>query len=176
MISDILLFLTSSSGNKYPSSWTSAAVKELFEGKSNTPSTTTSLTTANLTAPNSTGQLSSSNSSVSTSPSGLSHGAVAGIAVGCTAAFVLSAVGATFMVKHWSNRTRAIDAPNETAPVYYSQPPLEELPAEPRVQEILNSYQDRTELPHRGRRHLIETSTSEPTIPELSVENSRSDE
>lgn len=150
-------------------------MKELFEGKSNTPSSTTNLTTANLTAPNSTGQPSSSTSSVSTSSSGLNHGAVAGIAVGCTAAFVLSAVGATFMVKHRSNRTRAIEAPNETASVYYFQPPLGELPAEPRIQEILSSYQDRAELPDGGRRQLIEIGTSEPTIPELSIENSRPD-
>lgn len=163
---NILLFLTIFSGNKYPRSWTSVGVKELFEAKSNEPSNTTNLTTSNPTV-----QSSHSSSPMSTSPSRLSHGAIAGIVVGCTAAIILGAVSAIFTKKYRLRSTKSTGFPPELASASSVEPPLGELPAERRVQEILSSYQDLTELTGTSRRYPIELSASRPTITELSTEN-----
>lgn len=158
----IALFLTVSSGNKYPAPWISAAVKEIFEGRSNNPSNTTNLTASNPTDPPS-----SPSSSISKSPSRLSHGVLAIIVISCTAAFVLGAIGVALMVKRWSKSTKSIDPPNELDSTSPFNPPLGELPAERRPQEILTSNQDRAELPGAGRRPPVEMSTGELTIPEI---------
>ncbi|MCJ1266829.1 hypothetical protein MMC22_006714 [Lobaria immixta] len=165
----IVLFLTAFSGNKCPPSWTSAAVKEIFEGKSNGTSNTT-----NLTPSISTVLPSSSSSSISVSPSGLRHGTVAGIVVGCTAAIALGVAGVTFMVKHRSRSTKSVTYPNELAPTPPFEPSPGELSAEQRAKEILSSYQDRAELPGTSKRLPMELSASEPTIPEMSTESYRS--
>lgn len=145
------------------------AVKDIFEANSNKPSNTTNPTTSNSTV-----QPSHSSSSISTSTSRLSHGVVAGIVVGSTAAIVLCAVGATFMIKYKSRSTKpTIDFPHEMASASSAieQPQVGELPAGRRAQELWNSKQDRAELHGTSWRYPIELSTSEPIIPELSTEN-----
>lgn len=166
---DIIKNYHSIDGNKYPSSWTSAAVKEIFEGKSNGTSNTTNSTTSISTI-----QPSSSSSSVSISPSGLPHGTVAGIVVGCTAAIILGVAGVTFMAKHRSRSTKSIAYPNDLASTSPFEPPLGELSAEQRAQEILGSYQYRAELPDTSRRLPMELRASEPTILEMATEKYRS--
>lgn len=160
-----MLFLTASSGNKYPSSWTSTDVKELFEGKSNG--------TSNSTISNST---TSPSSSISTPSSGLSHGAVAGIAIGCIAAIVLGAVGVIFTVKRRSRSFKSVDFPNEMASTSSFKPPPRELPVEwgAYVHEIQGSDQDRAEFPGTSAQPPAELSGSKPAVSEISGENSRS--
>lgn len=151
------MYLTAYSG-KYPPSWTSAAVQEIFEVKSNKTSNTTNPTS------NSTAHPSPSSSSNLTSRSRLDHGVVAGIAIGCIAVLVVGAVGANFTVKHRSRSTKFI----ELGPC---EPPLGELPAGRRAHELPDSHQDRTELPSGSSRFPIEIGTSGPTIREISAEN-----
>lgn len=165
----IVLFLTAFSGNKYPPSWTSAAAKEIFEGKSNKTSNTTNPTTSISAIPPS-----SSSSSILVSPSGLRHGTVAGIVVGCTAAIVLGVAGITFMMKHRSRSTKSVTYPNDLPSTSPSEPSPRESSAERRAQEILSSYQDRADLPDTSRRLPMELMASEPTIPEMSTERYRS--
>lgn len=143
-------------------------MKEIFEAKSNEPSNTTNLTTSNSTV-----QPSSSSSPISTSSSLLSHGVIAGIVVGCIAAIVLGAVGAILMKKCKLRSTKSMGFPHDSALASSVEPPLGELPAERRAQEILSSYQDRAEIPGTSRRYPIELNASEPTVPELSTENHR---
>lgn len=166
-------FLTASSGNKYPPSWTSVAVKEIFERVSNKPSNTTNSTTTNSTANPSLS--SSSNSTSPSGPSGVTHGVIAGIVVGCTAAIALVAVVPTCMKKRRSRITKSINSPNELPSDSPFEPPLGELPTQWHTQELPSSFGDRGELP--GRRtgmHPIELSTNELTIPEMSTGNRRS--
>lgn len=122
---------------------------------------------------NSTVQPGSSSSFSSKYSSGLSHSAVIGVVVGCTAAIVLGAGGGTFMVKQRSRRTKPIDFPNE---LESSSPalPLGELSVERQEQEILSSNTDRAELPSTSRRYSIENSTNHPIIPDTSTGNYRS--
>lgn len=143
-------------------------MKDIFEAKSNEPSDTTNLTTSNPTV-----QPTSSSLPMSASPSWLSHGVIAGIVVGCIAAIVLGAVGAIFMKKYKIRSTNSTGFPHESALASSVEPPLGELPAERRAQEILSSYQDRAEISGTSRRYPIELNASEPTVPELSTENHR---
>ena len=159
------MYLTAYSGNKYPPSWTSTAVQEIFELKSNNTSDTTNPTS------NSTARLSHLSSSNLTSRSRLGHGVVAGIVVGCIAVLVLGAVGVYFTVKHRSRSTKSIHSTTELGPY---EPPLGEIQAGRRAQELLDSYQDRAELPSGSRRFPIEIGTSGPAIRELSAEDYRS--
>lgn len=170
---DITFLLTKFSGNQYPPSWTTDALKEIFEGKSNeTGSNTTSPTASNSIVP-----AASSNLSIVKSSSGLSHGGVAGVVVGCIAlAIALGAFGATFLVKQRRRRTKLVDSCDHELSSNSPSiaPRLEELPAERREQEILNPYQDRGELPGTSGGYPIEIGPSESIIPEMSTENHRS--
>lgn len=114
----------------------------------------------------------SSSTSISTSSSGLSHGTVAGIAVGCTAAIVLGAVGAIFTVKRRSRSFKSIDSPVEMASNSTFKTPSRELPVDHRAgrHELLSSDQDRAELPAPSAKPPIELSGSEPAVSEMYVE------
>ena len=91
--------------------------------------------------------------------------------IGCIAVLVLGAVGAYFTVKHRSRSTKFVHSTNELGPY---EPPVGELPAVRRAHELLDSYQDRAELPSGSRRFPIEIGTSESAIRELSAEDYRS--
>lgn len=140
-------------------------MQEIFELKSNNTSNTKNPTS------NSTAQPSPLSSSNLTSRSRLGHGVVAGIVIGCIAVLVLGAVGFCFTVKHRSRSTEFIHSTNELGPY---EPPLGELPAERRAHELLDSYQDRAEIPSGSRRFPIEIGTGEPAIRGLSAEDNRS--
>ena len=149
-------FLTAFSGNRYPLVWTSPAVKELFEGKSSTPSNTTSTNT-----------LSPSSSTIPASRSQhLSHSTMAGIALGCIAFIIVSVViAAIFTKKRNSKRIRAIEPSSRSPQTFPSEPQLIELSAEQRAQEILTVRQDCTELPHTSRVIVGELSSGAPELP-----------
>lgn len=143
-------FLTAVSGNQYPSLWTSTAVKELFEGKSESPSNKTNSSTTQ-----------------SSQPHRLGHGAVAGIAVGCIAfVAIIVAAGATFTIKHKSRNP----TPNKLSDGSQQASPAEsqymELSAVQRPKEILTEHRDRAELPlsHTAGR-VAEEPHSRASIP-----------
>ena len=126
----LIFFLTASSGNKYPSSWTSVAVKNLFESESeNTSSTTNSATSISTVQPG------PSSSTVITSRSHLNHNAIIGIALGCTAAIVCCAIGIFALIR------------KSKPPIPNFDQKSQELPAEQERQEIMSRQPDRAELP-----------------------------
>lgn len=122
------------------------AVKELFEGSSNSPSNTTNST---ILGP-------SSSATPSSQSRQLGHGAVAGIAVGCTAFVVICAAGTTFAMKQKSkNHRNFTELPNRRSPQFSPSESHNciELSAFQRPQEILTEHQDRVELPQIKAEH-----------------------
>ncbi|MCJ1427876.1 hypothetical protein MMC29_005782 [Sticta canariensis] len=139
-------------GNQLPS-WMSTAVKELFEGKSESSSNTTNSTT----------------SSSITQSHRLSHGAVAGITVGCIAFVVIVAAGATFTTKHKSEKSKLFELSDRSPQMSSQMSPSEsqciELSALQRPNEMWTEHQDRTELPHTQRsRRFAEEPNSRASI------------
>ena len=133
-----------SSGSQYPSSWTSPAIQALFQDTSNQ----TASTTAN---PPSTSQQSHSH---------LSHGAVAGLVIGCVAASLLCALGAIYTIQR-KNRNRN---KNSNSAASYSaglqinnkDRHVGELPTKRDFYEIMTESSDRTELPNSKAKTPIE--------------------
>ncbi|MCJ1268773.1 hypothetical protein MMC22_008661 [Lobaria immixta] len=154
---DFIKTYYSTAGNQYPSSWTSAAVKELFERKTNSSSNTTNPITS-----------SPSSTSTPSSRQKLSHGMVAGIVVGCTAITVLCAVGAAFTLKRRSKSIKSTEVPSHSPHMLPSEPQFTELSAEHRAQELLNEHHHRTELPDTSTKSAAELSSGAPIGQELS--------
>lgn len=147
-----------SSGNKYPSSWNSPALKGLLESDP--------INQSNQTTLNSTVLPNSASSTISASRSRLSHSVVAGIVVGCVGV-VLCAIGATFMVKHQFRKTEPIVLPNGSAWIPFPESQLRGLPAESRIPELPSQYTDRAELPAHAS--SVEIGAIEPIGAELST-------
>ncbi|MCJ1426962.1 hypothetical protein MMC29_004865 [Sticta canariensis] len=149
-------------GNQFPSSWTSTAVKELFEGKSESPSNTTNSTILSSTTPFS-------------QPHQLGQGAVAGIAVGCVAFVVIVAAGATFKIKHKSKRSELFELSDRSPQLSSQMSPSEsqciELSARQPPKEMLTEHQDLAELPnsHKRRRFAEEPNSRVTMATELPV-------
>ncbi|MCJ1469797.1 hypothetical protein MMC07_008439, partial [Pseudocyphellaria aurata] len=164
-------------GNKYPPSWTSVAVREIFERSNKyvnptTPSSIAPPSTPSSIAPPSTSTNSNippstPSSSITGTSFKLSHGVVAGIAVGCIAAIVLGAIIGFGIINHRSKSTTPAPT-RESMSTLPFDPPLGELPVESRAQELPGSCQGRWEFPDTSR---IELGTTEHPIFELSDEN-----
>ncbi|MCJ1464968.1 hypothetical protein MMC07_003583 [Pseudocyphellaria aurata] len=140
----------STAGSPYPSSWTSAGVKALFEGK---PQNTS----------NSTGLVPSSPSGAaapSSRPRRPGHGEVAGIAVGCTAFVVTCAVCGTFTMRHILKKSKLKELACPSPQLLPSESQRVELSASPRPQELLTEKQDRAELPHTNALHELFSGTT----------------
>ncbi|MCJ1467511.1 hypothetical protein MMC07_006136 [Pseudocyphellaria aurata] len=149
----------SASGSPYPSSWTSAGVKALFESKAQN--------TTNTTAPDPPSPPSAA--TTPPQPHRLGHGAVAGIAVGCTAFIVTCAVCAIFTMRHRSKKRKLteLSSSSPTLSPSGSQRTAVELSAFQRPQELLTENKDRAEVPHTDEKFLHELSTGTTTCPEL---------
>lgn len=138
------------SGNQHPL-WTSAAVKELFEPTPDNTSNTTNPVTSNP-----------SSSPISTSRSHFSHGAVAGIVVGCSAVFILCVAATTFMIQRRSKNNKSTPVSHPSPQVLSNDMRPIELTAEERKLEIYNEKQDRAQLPDTSRRFPAELSAGVP--------------
>lgn len=119
------------SNNRYPSSWTSTEVKELFEG---TPSSTIFNSSCITTA---------SAHSCRATRLGLSNATIAGLVFGCIGVFllILTATVCTFCVKR-AKSPRDHDE-NGTAIISVD---VQEVAAEQAPQEIMTERKDRAEL------------------------------
>lgn len=129
------------------------AVKELFEGRSKSPSNTTNST---ISGP-------SGSATPSFQSQHVGHGAVAGIAMGCTAFVVVCAAGATFAMKHKSkNHRNFTELTNRCSPQFLPSEShnVIELSAFQRPQELLTEHQDRAELPQIHLRAELGSGTS----------------
>ena len=134
-------------------------MKEFFEGKLNiTPNTT-----------NSTDLVDPSNSAASAPRPHLNHGAIAGIALGCTAAIIGCAIGATYIAKRKSKTKKTVGHSNNLLRIPFSEPQLGELSAGRKSQEIMDQYRDRVEFPGTSRRPPVEMSAGALPMAELST-------
>ncbi|MCJ1268935.1 hypothetical protein MMC22_008823 [Lobaria immixta] len=96
----------------------------------------------------------------------LSHGTMAGIALGCIAFIIVSVViAAIFTKKRNSKSVRALELSSRSPQTFPSEPQLIELSAEQRAQGILTVRQDLTELPHTSRVIVWELSSGTPELP-----------
>ncbi|MCJ1464227.1 hypothetical protein MMC07_002840 [Pseudocyphellaria aurata] len=149
----------STAGSPYPSSWTSAGVKALFEGKSKITSKSSPSGAATPSSPSGAANPSSPSGATNpSSPSGaatpssrrrrLGHGEVAGIAMGCIAFIVSCAVCGTFTMRHISKKSRLAELSCPPPQMLPAESQRVELSASRRPQELLTENQDRAELPH----------------------------
>lgn len=153
--------LITPSDSKYPSSWTSSAIKELFQDDPH--QTTLNTTNTTKTTNSSTATLRSTPAS-QRSHSQLGHGALIGIIVGCITASLLCAVIIIYMIKKKRrNRKKNIETfalSTAILPVTTSDQDSNELSTERAPREIMNQRIDRAELFVPRVATLVEADTA----------------
>lgn len=136
--------------NQYPATWTSSAVKELFQTRSNQSS---NLTASETPAPKNSSIAQPTNSQ--RPPSHLSSASIAGIAISVAMVVVTLYIIAILIVKR--RTTKAKFQPQ----IFTGEPPVDErheLPASAKLPELLDEREQRPELANTGIIELFDPS------------------
>lgn len=133
--------------NRYPATWTSPAVKELFQTRSNQ---TSNLTASEIPASKNLSITQPTNSP--RPPSRLSSTSIAGIATSVAIAVVILCAIAIFTVKRRTKKAKF-------EPQIFSKVlPVAELPASAKIPELLDEHEQRAQLADTGILELFDSS------------------